>query len=103
YIGSAIAPLLIAPIMVNFGWQTTFHLMGVIGVIFVIVYYFNLRHVTYQQQQLSHQRHHINWSSVIHNRLIWQFFIVVFGLSIVTKGLDSWMPTYLLQARHINL
>ena len=103
YIGSAIAPLLIAPIMVNFGWQTTFHLMGVIGVIFVIVYYFNLRHVTSQQQQLTHQRRHINWSSVIHNRLIWQFFIVVFGLSIVTKGLDSWMPTYLLQARHINL
>lgn len=31
------------------------------------------------------------------------FTFVIFGLNVITRGLDTWMPTYLLRARHINL
>ncbi|MQS75450.1 MFS transporter [Lactobacillus halodurans] len=103
YIGAAIAPLLIAPIMANFGWRSTFHVMGILGIVFVISYFLILRNVHYKNDSTIKSKTKIDWSSVLKNRLIWQFFVVVFGLSMVTKGLDSWMPTYLLQARHINL
>lgn len=103
YVGAAIAPMLIAPIMASFGWKATFHVMGIIGVIFVIVYFLVLRNVHYKNDSTIKSKTKINWGQVLKSRLIWQFFIVVFGLSMVTKGLDSWMPTYLLQARHINL
>lgn len=103
YIGAALAPMIIAPIMANFGWRATFHVMGILGIIFVIVYFFVLRNVHYKNDATVKIKEKINWKQVLSSRLIWQFFTVVFGLSMVTKGLDSWMPTYLLQARHINL
>jgi sugar phosphate permease len=37
------------------------------------------------------------------NRLLWQLTVVWFGLSCVNKGLDSWMPLYLLQQRGLDL
>jgi sugar phosphate permease len=35
--------------------------------------------------------------------LMWQIVAVWFGLSIINKGLDSWMPTYLMTVRGLNL
>jgi sugar phosphate permease len=35
--------------------------------------------------------------------LMWQLVLAWFGLSLVNKGLDSWMPTYLLTVRHLDL
>jgi len=37
------------------------------------------------------------------NPLLWQLMVVWFGLSCVNKGLDSWMPLYLLQQRGLDL
>ncbi|WP_412990461.1 MFS transporter [Pediococcus siamensis] len=97
YVGAAVAPMLMAPIIATMGWRTSFHLMGIIGIIFVLIYAVILR----PQKQATDNK--IAWRQVLRNGMMWQFFLVVFGLSVVTKGLDSWMPTYLLQARHINL
>ena len=35
--------------------------------------------------------------------IMWQLCIAWFGLSLVNKGLDSWMPTYLLNVRGLDL
>src|SRR6185369_5146096 len=37
------------------------------------------------------------------NPILWQLLIVWFCLSCVNKGLDSWMPIYLLQQRGLDL
>ena len=34
--------------------------------------------------------------------MLWQLMLVWFGLSCVNKGLDSWMPLYLLQQRGLD-
>lgn len=104
YVGGAVAPMIMAPIIATVGWRTAFHIMGIIGLIFVISYFFILRPINLKTQEQSQAaKPKVPWSKVLTNKMIWQFFIVIFGLSIVTKGLDTWMPTYLLQSRHINL
>ncbi|WP_415607899.1 MFS transporter [Liquorilactobacillus hordei] len=103
YVGAAIAPVLIAPILATFGWKNAFHLMGILGLVFVIAYFFLLRPIKKQEQTFAESAQKVPLKKVIFNKMIWQFVIVVFGLSVITKGLDSWMPTYLLQVRHINL
>lgn len=103
YAGAAIAPVIIAPIIATFGWKNAFHLMGILGLIFVAAYYFLLRPIKKQNQNLGKSAQKVPLKEVIFDKMIWQFVIVVFGLSVITKGLDSWMPTYLLQVRHINL
>ncbi|MCP0888006.1 MFS transporter [Ligilactobacillus sp. WILCCON 0076] len=103
YAGAAIAPLLIAPIIATVGWRNAFHLMGVLGLFFIIVYFFLLRPIKKQDATGAPIVQKVPLKEVICNKIIWKFVIVVFGLSVITKGLDSWMPTYLLQVRHINL
>ena len=34
---------------------------------------------------------------------MWQLLLAWFALSLINKGLDSWMPTYLLIVRHLDL
>lgn len=105
YVGAAIAPILIAPVIAFASWRTAFHLMGLLGIAFIIVYAIILR--PKKQAALKESgnviQEHVPWKTVLTNGVLWQFFLIVFGLSSVTKGLDSWMPTYLLAARHINL
>lgn len=103
YVGAAIAPVIIAPIIASVGWRSAFHLLGIVGIVFVVVYFFVMKPKQQKEKSTNSKRAKVNWSQVLTNKMIWQFFIVVFGLSSVTKGLDTWMPTYLLQARHINL
>lgn len=103
YVGAAIAPVIIAPIIASVGWRSAFHLLGIIGIVFVIVYFFVMKPKQKKAKTTDSKNTKVSWSQVLTNKMIWQFFIVVFGLSSVTKGLDTWMPTYLLQARHINL
>lgn len=108
YVGAAVAPVIIAPIIATAGWRTAFHLMGLIGIVFIIVYALVLRPKKQAARAVSKTsgqpvKKHIPWKKVLSNGVLWQFFLIVFGLSSVTKGLDSWMPTYLLATRHINL
>lgn len=105
YVGSAIAPMIVAPIMIAFGWRMTFHVVGIIGIAFVIIYYFTVRPIR-KNKSVYEDKKEVkkgNWSQILTSGMVWKFVIIAFGISMVNKGLDSWMPTYLLKARHINL
>ena len=109
YIGSALAPLLIAPIMIAFGWRSLFHIIGIIGIVFVLVYWLVIRPVKAETaasegkdaEQKALQKGQIK--ELLKMPIMWQLVIAWFGLSLVNKGLDSWMPTYLLNVRHLDL
>lgn len=103
YVGSAIAPMIIAPIILAFGWQQAFHFLGIVGLIFVLVYFLVARPLKSHQQGNAAGKAVINTKAVLTNPITWQLFCIIFGLSMVTKGLDSWMPMYLLTTRHISL
>jgi len=102
YIGSMLAPLLIAPLILHYGWRAVFHYIGIAGVVFALVYWFCVRPV----------RPGVGGAGAINKEafmalmkmpLMWQIVAVWFGLSIINKGLDTWMPTYLMTVRGLNL
>ncbi|MFM1654195.1 MFS transporter [Brevibacillus sp. B_LB10_24] len=110
YIGSALAPLLIAPMLISFGWRTMFLVIGVAGVLFVLVYGLIVRPAKTQErtaagtekaEEKALQKQQMK--ELLKMPIMWQLVIAWFGLSLVNKGLDSWMPTYLLQVRHLDL
>ena len=102
YLGSMIAPLIMAPMLIYFGWRHAFEVIGVIGVLFA--YYFAVPRPTGagagQPTKESRCREHTRTAET---PLLWQLLIPWFGLSSVNKGLDAWMPIYLLQARGLDL
>lgn len=105
YVGSAIAPMIVAPLMIAFGWRLTFHVIGILGIVFVVVYYFVVRPIRKNKVENASGKvsKKVNWKKILTSKMVWQFIIIALGISMVNKGLDSWMPTYLLKVRHINI
>lgn len=100
YVGNAIAPFIVAPLIASFGWRFTFHTVGILGLAYLVLYWFLERPLGKEMPDYD------TGNKSVKGKFDWRvisFSIVVFGFSVITKGLDTWMPTYLLQARHINL
>jgi MFS family permease len=109
YAGSMLAPLIMAPLIIAFGWRQAFEVIGFAGVAFALVYFVLVPHVrpgsgippgsaTPPAQAKTATRREL-----LKNPFMWQLLTVWFGLSCVNKGLDSWMPVYLLQQRGLDL
>ncbi|MDR3560830.1 MAG: MFS transporter [Negativicutes bacterium] len=105
YVGSAIAPLVVAPLLMAFGWRNLFYIIGIAGVAFILIYWLVVRpakaqvEITEQAQQVEK----VDMKRLLKMPIMWQLCIAWFGLSLVNKGLDSWMPTYLLNVRGLDL
>jgi sugar phosphate permease len=109
YAGSMLAPLIMAPLIIAFGWRQAFEVIGFAGVAFALVYFVLVPHIrpgsgippasaTPPAQVKTSTRREL-----LKNPFMWQLLTVWFGLSCVNKGLDSWMPVYLLQQRGLDL
>ena len=103
YVGSALAPLLVAPLLLAFGWRHMFWIIGIAGVSFVLVYAMVVRKPVLQDEGAAKARQKVDIKALMRMPLMWQLVLAWFGLSLVNKGLDSWMPTYLMTVRHLNL
>ena len=106
YAGSMLAPLIMAPLIIAFGWRHAFEVIGFAGVAFALVYFVVVPHSRSAGQPASAVATPATKAAtreLLKNPFLWQLLTVWFGLSCVNKGLDSWMPIYLLQQRGLDL
>jgi len=104
YAGSMVAPLVMAPLIVWLGWRHAFAAIGVAGIAFAVVYWVAIPCVRHAPAaKAGRQMSAAEMRELLKNPLLLQLLTVWFGLSCVNKGLDSWMPTYLLQQRGLDL
>lgn len=104
YVGSAFAPLIIAPMILLLGWRETFFIIGAAGIIFVIFYWLFIKSPVQKEEKQSKKTvEKTSLKQLLKMPLMWQLVIAWFGLSMVNKGLDSWMPTYLMNVRNLDL
>ena len=109
YAGSMIAPLVMAPLILGLGWRHAFEVIGIAGVAFAVAYMLlvpgNPKPAPGQGERQG-ASNRIDWATtrmLLKTPFLWQLVVVWFGLSCVNKGLDSWMPLYLLQQRGLDL
>ncbi|RPK09389.1 MFS transporter [Priestia endophytica] len=104
YVGSAFAPLIIAPMILLLGWRETFFIIGAAGIIFVLFYWLFIKSPVQKEEKQSKKTvEKTSLKQLLKMPLMWQLVIAWFGLSMVNKGLDSWMPTYLMNVRNLDL
>lgn len=104
YVGSAIAPMIVAPLLIYLGWRHMFGVIGIAGIAFIFVYWFLVRPAQAEEAEVkAGKAQKVDLKVLLKMPLMWQLVIAWFGLSLVNKGLDSWMPTYLLTVRHLDL
>ncbi len=110
YIGSAIAPIIIVPLILWFGWRVMFQALGCIGLVYVFFYAFFYAFFVKQVKPAEEEKAGAKKGSkkeyflkLLHFSIIWKLVVCAFCISCINKGLDAWMPTYLIAERGINL
>lgn len=115
-IGGALAPLIVVPIAVAFGWRASFYLMGFIGVIWVVIWYTWYRDTPSQMpsvsaselqeiqsnQQIRSRDHQIPWSSFFRNGNVLSLMLMFHFFMYGAYFFSAWLPTYLQEGRNFS-
>jgi len=111
YAGSMLAPLIMAPLIIALSWRHAFAAIGLAGVAFALIYVVLVPYVRPAagsdigpaSADARAPTDKTGIRDLLKDPFLWQLLTVWFGLSCVNKGLDSWMPIYLLQQRGLDL
>ena len=115
-IGSAIAPLIIIPLAVAYGWRVPFYVNAAIGVVWVLVCYAWFKDFPSQMKNISEsekqkiesgcrhrkQQHSIPVKSIFRNRTLWALMLMYFCFQWANYFFIAWMPVYLQEERHFS-
>ena len=115
-IGSAIAPVIIVPLAVAFGWRVPFYVNASIGIVWVLVCYSwfrnfpaEMKNITIEERELiekncRHQKHQtlIPWKKVLQHKSVWALMLMYFCCQWSNYFFTAWMPVYLQEGRHFT-
>ena len=110
-LGGAIAPLLVVPIQIHYGWRASFFVFGILGVVWSAVWYRWFRDTPGEktgvsQAELEETRrlpakaqHNLPWKIAIRSGNMWSLMGVAFCYFYVQYFFQSWFHTYLVKSR----
>ena len=109
-IGGAIAPLLVVPIQIRYGWRASFFLFGVLGVAWAMVWYFWYRDSPAEMPAVSAEEaaetsvhvalpHGLPWSQGVRSANLWAVMAMAASAGYTSSFFQTWLGTYLVKAR----
>lgn len=117
-LGAAITPPVVVAIIAAFGWRAAFFLFGALGLLWTIVWFFWYRDtpdehtwVNQAELQLIHggsippkQRPtNVPWRRILSSSTLWFLCAMYFFYNYTLNTYIDWFPTYLVDARGMNL
>lgn len=115
-LGAAIAPLIIVPIAVAYGWRMPFFVIGSIGLLWVGFCYSWFRDFPMQMKAMplaekemigrscrhKDQQDLVPWKLIFRNRTLWPLMLMYFCCQWANYFFVAWMPVYLQEGRGIS-
>lgn len=115
-IGAAIAPLIIVPLAVAYGWRMPFFVNAAIGIVWVWICYAWFRNFPSEMKYIfpgelqkiesgcrhKKEQHFISWKFILKNRTVWALMLMYFTFQWANYFFVAWMPVYLQEGRHIS-
>jgi MFS transporter, ACS family, glucarate transporter len=110
-LGGAIAPLVVVPIQIKYGWRASFYVFGILGVAWSLVWYWWFRDSPAEkagvsQAELAETRdlvakahHGLPWKIAIRSANLWAAMGVAGCYVYTYYFFQSWFHTYLVKAR----
>ncbi len=109
-LGSAVGFPLIGSILVpNFGWRDTFYILGAANLLIVVpLILFAVKEYPHavlatQTASLTHKAFRSEVCRFVGDWKVWSLVVYNAGALTYLWGLNSWLPTYLVKSRGINL
>ena len=97
--GGALTPFVVIPVMMWVGWRSAFYLLGALGIIWSIVWYFYYRDFTgnikasSEDADTKHSR--LPWRSLLSSRQFWLLCGMYFFYAFGSWFFFSWFPTFM--------
>jgi sugar phosphate permease len=112
-LGAAVAPLIIVPIAVAYGWRMPFFVIGSIGIVWVWICYSWFRDFPSQMKTIpvsekkmielscrhQNRQHLVPWKLIFRNRTLWPLMLMYFCCQWANYFFIAWMPVYLQEGR----
>ncbi|TWE08104.1 sugar phosphate permease [Neobacillus bataviensis] len=100
-----LTPIVGTHLIQGIGWRMIFHAVGVLGIVITLLFVFFLkeqsRSSVSQERTIGEKKQPL--IAVLKTPMIWNLFIAYFSIYAVNWGLTSWMPTYLVQVKGLDL
>lgn len=103
-IGAALGFPITVYVLGNYDWHTTFYVMGALTLIATILVHYGLRNVEVSgRKRVVKSSHGVNLKRLMSNGPFW--LVCFFNIALMTYlwGLNSWIPTYLMEEKGFNL
>jgi MFS transporter, ACS family, glucarate transporter len=110
-VGAAMAPLLVVPLQLHYGWRVSFYLFGILGVVWSAVWYAWFRDspqempavATAERAEIceSHAPLHARmpWALALRSGALRRIASIAACFAYVNTFFQSWLQTYLVKAR----
>lgn len=101
-----VTPLVTGPALVSIGWRNLFYIIGAVGIFITALMFFLLKEPAVKSKLAdgtSGQQPKMSLKAVLKTPMIWNLFISYFSIYAVNWGLQSWMPTYMVNVRGLDM
>lgn len=110
-IGAALAPLLVVPIQLHYGWRVSFYLFGILGVVWSVVWYLWFRDSPREMSGISTieleeigedpppSHGGMPWATALRSPAFWRVAAIGASYVYVIGFFQSWLQTYLVKGR----
>lgn len=111
-VGGALTPFIVIPIITNLGWRAAFYILGVVGLIWVVVWYFWYRDNPakmpgIKQVELNEisestknkEKIKIPWKTILRSKQFWLIISMYWFYAWASWFFFSWFPTFMEEGR----
>nr|WP_066297298.1 MFS transporter [Bacillus sp. FJAT-29937] len=101
-----LTPIFATTMMATIGWRSMFWIIGVIGVVLAIIFWFYIKNPKSEDENVNVELNIQQPKSLLQllkYPFVWSLFIASFSVNAINWGLLSWMPTYLVNIRGLEL
>nr|WP_271209013.1 MFS transporter [Rhodococcus wratislaviensis] len=106
HLGASAGTLLMAPLIIAVGWRHSFWLIALVGAVVGVLMWRFLpsplpRGVTDDHKPVAQES--VAWRPVLRNSVVWRYALLFCCFNMLTYGMITWVPSYLLEVRGLSL
>lgn len=101
-VGAIVATLLSAVLITQMGWRNLFFSFGAMGLVLTVILVFALK-PSQSKVEKKEVKPKVSLKKVLTAPMVFQLMLIYFGVSMTNWGLSSWMPTYLVKVKNLEM
>jgi MFS transporter, ACS family, glucarate transporter len=114
--GAALAPLIVVPLAVAYGWRVPFFVNAIFGLVWVVICFLWFRNNPGEMKKIStdeiklieenrnyiQHNHSFDWQQLFRNSMLWALCLSYFCIQWANYFFIGWMPNYLQEGKHFS-